>query len=183
MYKIILYAIIFLSIILTILLTQSEFQSDYHIIILNPGHFDVIDGDTIKYNNTTYRDIFIDTPEKTGSQKKQWLQYGLNPECMREVAIEARDYLKSNLYAINITSFGIDNEIRTKDRFGRYLVIFLDRNMSIIGLNMVRIGLAFCYYRENNIDRISDTELRKIANICLIHENYARTNRLGVWAC
>ncbi|MEM2769285.1 MAG: thermonuclease family protein [Candidatus Anstonellales archaeon] len=171
--------IIFSNRIFLIDRNYNDSVDSYELILLDQTRR-VIDGDTIEYKNITYRELFIDSPEKTTNQKDRWLGYNLDPNCMRIFGIRAYEYLNRTVYTIKIPKVGTTIP---RDKYDRILGIFLDSNMSIIGLNMVREGLAFCFYRHDSIHRLEHPELIRIAEECLRNENYARANRLGVWGC
>ncbi|MEM0383199.1 MAG: thermonuclease family protein [Candidatus Anstonellales archaeon] len=171
--------IIFSNQIFLIERNYNDSLDSYELILLDQTRR-VIDGDTISYRNITYRELFIDSPEKTTNQKDRWLGYNLDPNCMRIFGIRAYEHLNRTIYAIKIPKVGTTIP---RDKYGRVLSIFLDSNMSIIGSDMVREGLAFCFYRHDSIYRLEHPELIRIAEECLRNEDYARVNRLGVWGC
>lgn len=176
---ILVFALVFSNWTLLMDKNYNDSVDSYELILLDQTRR-VIDGDTISYRNITYRELFIDSPEKTTNQKDRWLGYNLDPNCMRIFGIRAYEHLNRTIYAIKIPKVGTTIP---RDRYGRVLGIFLDSNMSIIGLDMVREGLAFCFYRNNSIHRLEHPELIRIAEECLRNEDYARANRLGVWGC
>lgn len=165
--------LIVIAILLAILYLFSLLVKPRDIIEIDSS-VEFIDGDTVAMVRgdvrVVYRDLLMDTPER-GAQKRRWGE--TNESCMREIALRAKEYLSKNLK--NISLYG------KRDRYGRELVLFLKENSKPVAIEMVRKGLAFCYYRDVYDRDVED--LRTHIENCLSAEEQAKKERLGVWSC
>ncbi|HIQ51119.1 MAG TPA: thermonuclease family protein [Nautiliaceae bacterium] len=151
--------------VLFFLLFLFSFKENY--IILKKEKIKVIDGDTFKYENNTFRIVGIDTPEK-GKQKSYILKkYKFkNETCLRYYALLAKEELEKLIKNSKETKI----EIVGKDPYNRYLVILYVDNKDVAEL-IVKKGYAFLFekslYHKKYLDEFY----------------YAKNNKLGVWSC
>ncbi len=114
----------------------------------------ITDGDTIKINGEKIRFSGIDTPE-------------LNQTCVKEGVKNSCGLAAKQILIDKI----VDNKVRCikegKDRYKRILAECFVNNESL-SRYLVRSGYAFAY--------------RKYSKKFIIDENYARTNKLGMWS-
>lgn len=163
------YTIVYvlLAILLIVLFYYLLSKTEREIILYNSSYY-VIDGDTVRVDGILYRDLIIDAPEMK-NQKDRWVQnFNLNKTCMDNYGKIAKTFVE-----LNIQSIRTDGR---KDKYGRILGLFISNN-TYLGLIMVERGLAFCYYRAPNDIQNS------IIERCLILEQKARSERVGIWSC
>ena len=114
----------------------------------------ITDGDTIKFNGEKIRFSGIDTPE-------------LNQTCAKEGVKNSCGLTAKQILIDKI----IDNKVKCikegKDRYKRILAECFVNNESL-SRYLVRSGYAFAY--------------RKYSKKFIIDEDYARTNKLGMWS-
>ena len=128
------------------------------------GPFQVVDGDTLKKDDTYYRAYYIDAPE-LGKQKPWVLAELPDAECLSSVAEKAK------LFAYGVAKVKLMGK---QDKYGRELSHFLLPDGSSAELEMVKRGYARCYFREPR-DGISQQ--------CLELEKKASSSSLGMWSC
>ena len=114
----------------------------------------ITDGDTIKINGEKIRFSGIDTPE-------------LNQTCVKEGVKNSCGLTAKQILIDKI----IDNKVKCikegKDRYKRILAECFVNNESL-SRYLVRSGYAFAY--------------RKYSKKFIIDEDYARSNKLGMWS-
>ena len=122
------------------------------------GLHEVIDGDSIKINNTNIRLSGIDAPEKKQKcfKKKQLYNCGF-------ISLKAlKNYISKNLVSCSYSK---------KDRYGRILgTCYLYNNqVESLSLNsyMVNTGNAVAY--------------RRYSKKYIVDEQFAKQNKLGMW--
>ena len=121
---------------------------------INPQDIKITDGDTIKINGEKIRFSGIDTPELNQSCAKK----GVKNSC----GLKAKQILIDKI---------VDNKVKCikegKDRYKRILAECFVNNESL-SRYLVRSGYAFAY--------------RKYSKKFIIDEDYARSNKLGMWS-
>ncbi len=129
--------------------------------------FYIVDGDTVYKDALKFRFVYIDTPEL--HRQKSWvLSIVGNETCLKEYAHVAKNYTAEHLRYLEYWLFW-------KDKYGRYLAEPFSEDGEL-GLEMVRRGLAICYYREAKLT-MPDTIK------CLEYENEAKAKKEGLWSC
>jgi len=158
MLKVITFFIMLFLFIIALVLYYLDFNNK-----ISVKGFRAIDGDTIEYNGVKYRAYLMDTPEKN---VQKYYRYEIkNHTCLAKYAIVAEEYLNNSLTHIK--------PIGKNDKYGRKLALFY-QNDKILDYEMVRLGLAFCYYRERSFPEASK---------CLDYEEKAKEEKLGLWSC
>jgi len=114
----------------------------------------ITDGDTIKINGEKIRFSGIDTPE-------------LNQTCVKEGVKNSCGLTAKQILIDKITGNKVKCIKEGKDRYKRILAECFVNNESL-SRYLVRSGYAFAY--------------RKYSKKFIIDEDYARTNKLGMWS-
>ena len=131
--------------------------------------FYVVDGDTVYKDALRFRFAHIDTPEIHGSQKSRFLSLIPNESCLALYGKVAKNYTSEHICSLIYLSFW-------KGRYGRYLSIPFEANGGSLEEDLVKRGLAFCYYREPIL-------YLPFTWSCLSWENEAKNKKLGFWSC
>ena len=132
----------------------------------------VVDGDTLLIKEGKLRFLYIDAPE-LGKQKDWVLSLTNGREgCLRAVGREAKRYVERNAEGARASLF--------RDEYGRLLGYAVNSTGGILGLDMVKKGLAVCYYRT---PWLSFRAIDVNAYLCLLYENEAKESASGLWAC
>ena len=159
------------GVVVLLLLTFLLQLSNYKVIVL--------DGDTFVLNGKYIRIFGIDALELS-SQKEWVLEYlsrfgKVNVSCLKHYAYEAKHFLQSLLTPFPLKIVWLDPKDR--DKYGRILayvyvcsLVFLCED---VGEELIRRGLALVFIYED-FDK---------KDIYLEIQDYARLNRLGLWAC
>lgn len=115
----------------------------------------IIDGDTVKFNDTTCRFAYIDTPEsKRNDRAKNKVEdcTGLTLETMVDAGKESASYLNSILEIGRTYKY----DVISTDKYDRKVcVIWIDNN-DMLNEKLVREGYAVPYYafiKDRNIER------------------------------
>ena len=133
----------------------------------------IIDADTVKFNDTTCRFAYIDTPEsKRNDRAKQKVDNcnGITLETMVDAGKESASYLNSILEKGNTYKY----DVISIDKYNRNVcVIWMDNN-EMLNEKLVREGYAVPYYyfiKDGDIER--QMRLSSIA---------AKKNKSGLFA-
>lgn len=115
----------------------------------------IIDGDTVKFNDTTCRFAYIDTPEsKRNDRAKSKVEdcTGLTLEKMVDAGKQSASYLNSILELGRTYKY----DVISTDKYDRKVcVIWIDNNQ-MLNENLVREGYAVPYYafiKDRDIER------------------------------
>ena len=115
----------------------------------------IIDADTVKFNDTTCRFAYIDTPEsKRNDRAKQKVDNcnGITLETMVDAGKESASYLNSILEKGNTYKY----DVISIDKYNRNVcVIWMDNN-EMLNEKLVREGYAVPYYyfiKDGDIER------------------------------
>lgn len=115
----------------------------------------IIDGDTVKFNDTTCRFAYIDTPEsKRNDRAKDKIDKcpGLTLETMLDAGKESSEYLNSIIEVGRSYKY----DVISTDKYDRKIcVIWLNTNV-MLNENLVREGYAVPYYtfiKDNDIEK------------------------------
>ncbi|MEM4295519.1 MAG: thermonuclease family protein [Candidatus Anstonellales archaeon] len=136
----------------------------------NVYEFSIVDGDTVKNSHSYFRAIYIDTPEL--KEQKEWVKNIINNEsCLSYYGKKAKEFITSKAQ-----DFYVFYSEFFKDRYGRFLAEFNYYNGTSLELDMVRNGLALCYYR-NAVFYLPKTYE------CLKIEQVAKNRNIGLWSC
>ena len=120
---------------------------------LYASHVTVVDGDTIKLGDVKIRFIGIDAPE-------------INQTCVASEGKVACGKISRDILITKVTNNKISCTDEGKDFFGRVLgECFV--NGESLSRYLVREGFAFAY--------------RKYSDKFILDEEYAKSNRLGMW--
>ena len=148
------------KIILIALLYTLSYSSNIH---------RVIDGDTVVLRDTTkIRLLYIDTPEKSPSQKlnKALSRTSITKDTMKAMGMRSQEFLEDIL---GTKTIGVN--ISKLDIYGRSLAVLqIEGQADPVNLQMVEYGYA-CVYRK-----------AKYPKEYLEAENSAKTRRVGLWS-
>ena len=118
------------------------------------SHVTVVDGDTIKFGDVNIRFSGIDAPE-------------INQTCVASEGKVACGEISRNILITKVTNNKISCTDEGKDFYGRVLgECFV--NGESLSRYLVREGFAFAY--------------RKYSDKFILDEEYAKSNRLGMWS-
>lgn len=115
----------------------------------------IVDGDTVKFNDTTCRFAYIDTPEsKRNDRAKNKVDEcpGLTLETMVDAGKESVNYLNSILEIGKSYKY----DVISTDRYDRKVCVIWLNNNVMLNENLVREGYAVPYYtyiKDSDIER------------------------------